>query len=69
MVTWNVVVARTVFPSLSVTLAVMVWVPPLSARLNVGPVPMGPSRLDVHWRADERSPSGMSNAVPLNVIG
>src|SRR3989441_3253471 len=47
----------------------MVWVPALSARVKVAPLPMGPSRLDVHWSAKDRSPSGMSVAVALKVTG
>src|SRR5436305_12701260 len=37
--------------------------------MNDGPVPIGPSMLDVHWREKERSPSGMSVAEPMKATG
>src|SRR5206468_7715290 len=37
--------------------------------MNDGPVPIGPSMLDVHWRLRDRSPSGTSVAEPMEATG
>src|SRR3989442_9497364 len=37
--------------------------------MKEGPVPIGPSRSEVHWRLKERSPSGMSVAEPMKATG
>ena len=55
-------------PPLSLTDAVIVCTPIDSVRVNEGPLPMTPSRLDVHCTADERSPSCASLAEPVNVM-
>ena len=49
----------------SVTVAAIVCVPGLSTRVNDGPVPSGPSMLEVHWIAADRSPSPGSTACPV----
>src|SRR5438128_3794862 len=54
----------------SVAQAVIVWTP--IERLlvvKVGPVPIAPSRLDVQVIVDDRSPSIVSTAVAVKVIG
>ena len=68
-VTWKVIEALPVLWSLSVTEAVIVCVPADSRVMNDGPVPIGPSMLDVHWRLKDRSPSGMSVAEPMKATG
>ena len=55
-------------PPASVTLAVMTWVPADSAAVATDPpVPMAPSRLDVHAMLAVRSPSSASFAEPTKV--
>ena len=55
-------------PPASVTLAVMTWVPAdRPAVAKDPPVPMAPSRSDVHAMPAVRSPSSESLAEPLNV--
>ena len=58
-----------VTPRVSVTAALTVWRPTVSARLTLPPVPSGPSRLEVQPRAPARSPSSASTAVAVNVMG
>jgi len=54
----------------SVTVAITVWTPTDRSDLEKEPpVPMGPSRLEVHARLAVRSPSPVSVAVPVNVMG
>ena len=56
-------------PSLSVAVRVMVWLPALREALMDSPVPIGPSRLEVHTReAPARGPSSGSVADPLKAI-
>jgi hypothetical protein len=50
------VVVDVVAPSASVTLAVMTCAPFESLRVNVPPVPIEPSRLDVHRMEPVREP-------------
>ena len=64
---WMCASVRT--PPASLTAAVMVWRPTLSAPVTRGPVPSGPSMLEVHASAAPRSPSSPSAAVPAKVIG
>ena len=54
-------------PPLSVTWAVMVWVPIERILLNDEPVPIEPSMLEVHWIKSLSEPSSPSVAVPWNV--
>ena len=62
-------VADALTPSLSVAVAVIVWVPTLrSEREKLGPVPRGPSMLDVHTRLPATLPSWLS-CVPWNGTG
>lgn len=60
--------ALPVKPPLSVTDAVIVCVPTLSVREKLPPVPICPSRLDVHTRLAVRFPSCVSLAEPENEI-
>ena len=60
-------VAEPVRPPLSVTAAVMVWVPTDSVRDRLPPVPSAPSRFDVQASAAVRLPSCVSLAVPVKV--
>src|SRR6266508_3979764 len=55
-------------PPESVTAAVMVCVPWLSARVQLPPVPSWPSRLDVHTRRVVSEPSSTSVAVPVQLM-
>jgi hypothetical protein len=64
-----VTAALPVRPPWSVTVAVSVWVPWLSAWLRSPPVPRKPSRLDVHTTLAERLPSSRSLAVALSATG
>ena len=67
IVIWND--CESIFPSESITLAVMVWVPTLRDKVwNKFPFPIIPSILDVHVILEAMSPSSESNAVPENVI-
>ena len=52
----------------SVVVAVMVCVPARSVRVRDGPLPSGPSRLEVHWRADDRSVPCASTAAAWNMM-
>ena len=56
-------------PRASLTAAAMVWRPTLSALVTQGPMPSGPSMLEVHASAAPRSPSSASVAVPVSVTG
>ena len=68
-VTIRVIWSVPVSPPLSVTVAVTVWVPAeRSDREKDPPVPMDPSRLELHSRSAVRSGSSTSSAVPVNVI-
>src|SRR6266540_7433917 len=59
-----------VLPPVSVTDAVIVCVPLLSALVvTKGPEPRTPSMFELHWMPDDRSPSSRSVAVPVNVTG
>src|SRR5439155_9041375 len=54
----------------SVAEAVIVWTPIERVLVvRVGPVPIAPSRLDVQVIVDDRSPSIVSTAVAVKVIG
>ena len=53
-------------PPLSVTDAVMTWVPAVKVRENDAPFPIWPIRLDVQRRLPERLPSWLSLALPEN---
>src|SRR5659263_290268 len=64
----TVAVVLALAPRLSVTVAVMVWVPSVSNLVKVPPVPIGPSRSDVHAILAVRSPSSGSDAEPANSI-
>jgi hypothetical protein len=57
-------------PVLSLTAAVIVWVPIRRGALDtLAPVPRTPSRLDVHCSWLVRSPCSRSIAVPVSVTG
>jgi hypothetical protein len=55
-------------PPLSVTVAVMVWVPAVSVRVKLPPVPIWPSRFDRHTSELVRFPYSVSLADPVNVV-
>ena len=56
--TVTVILAKLLNPPLSVAVAVMVCTPTEKLeRLNVAPVPICPSMLDVHTKMEETSPS------------
>ena len=60
-------ISRTIhfYEAILATLAVIVWVPDDKVREKVAPVPIWPSRLDVHTRLDDKLPSVVSLAEPL----
>ena len=57
-----------VFPPLSLTDAVIVWVPGVRVAEELAPEPIAPSRLELHESDDVRTPSSESLAVPENEI-
>ena len=68
--TTTVVRACAVFPPLSVTEAVIVWVPERSeVRTSLPPLPSGPSRLELQVIAEVRSPSSASLAIAARWTG
>ena len=67
--TVSVMVADPTRPPVSVTVAVMRCVPSLSMLVaKVAPLARTPSRSDVHWTVEERSPSVASSAVTLKDV-
>src|SRR5262245_3070964 len=65
--TTTVIEVEALLPPLSVTEAVMRWVPEVRfVRVSDGPVPRLPSRLDPHWMA--RLESSKSLALAVNVM-
>ena len=63
-----VIVARPVLLALSVAAAVIVWMPVESVlTVIVAPVPITPSRLELHTIREVRVPSSTSVAVPVKV--
>ena len=64
--TVTVICFTVVAPPLSVTVALIVWLPTVSTLVKAAPAPIAPSRLDVQASFADSDPSCGSLAEPLN---